>query len=103
LARGTKNLAEVETRQEKPMREGTKTDQATVKGKIVQFVWKLKNEGYQETTIREYTTELETLLRKGANLLDPRVLKKLLQTSLYKILQNETMQTLTMPLQKRLT
>jgi len=78
LARGTKNLAEVETRQEKPMREGTKTDQATVKGKIVQFVWKLKNEGYQETTIREYATELETLLRKGANLLDPESVKEVI-------------------------
>jgi integrase/predicted RNA-binding Zn-ribbon protein involved in translation (DUF1610 family) len=76
LDRRVGNLAISGTRQEEAQREGTALDLASQKGKIVEFAWKLKNEGRKPTTISEYITELQTLVRKGANLFDPESVKE---------------------------
>jgi len=64
-----KNLTEVETRIEKRAAGATATS-AEVKGKIVEFMWKLKREGYAEATISDYAYILETLAKRGADLYD---------------------------------
>ena len=81
LTRVSKNLTEVETRQETAQREGT-TQKAAIKGKIVEFMWKLKKQGYSEQTIRTYITLLKTLTSKGANILDPEEVKKIIATKI---------------------
>ena len=73
LTRGTKNLTEVETRQEKPMREGTKPDPATMKGLLVQYIFYLSKEGYAEDS--RYISCIRMLINAGANLLDPENVK----------------------------
>jgi len=75
LTEESKNLTET-TRREMAQREGTELDLASQKGKIVEFAWKFKNEGRKPTTISEYVTELQTLVRKGANLFDPESVKE---------------------------
>ena len=73
LTEGTKNLAKVETRKEKPMREGT-TLTADVKGLITQFMAWCEAQGYpQENKYHHY---LKRLVRLGADLLDPESVKK---------------------------
>jgi len=49
-----KNLAEVETRIEKWAAGATSTTNvsADLKGKIIEFLWHLKKEGYSEQTIK---------------------------------------------------
>jgi len=71
LARGA-NLATVEPRQEKPMREGT-ADAGTVKGLIVQYMSYLEREGY--TGSSAYPKLLKILIRQ-ANLHDPEDVKR---------------------------
>jgi len=73
LTRGTKNLTEVEARQEKPMREGT-TLTADVKGLIIQFMAWCEAQGYPQGN--KYHHYLRRLVRLGADLLDPESVKK---------------------------
>jgi len=73
LTRGTKNLTEVETRQEKAQREGTKPDLETVKGLLAQYAYWLEKEGYYENST--YPRLLQVLVKRGANLLDPESVK----------------------------
>ena len=80
LTEESKNLTEV-TRQETASREGT-TQTADAKGKIIEFMWILKKQGYSEQTIRSYVTLLNTLVAKGANILDPEDVKKAIATKL---------------------
>lgn len=73
------NLAETqETRQEYPTREGTTPDQATAKGKIVDFTWRMQKENYSQDTIIVYTESLKWLMKKGANLADSQNVKEVL-------------------------
>ena len=74
--KGVKNLVEVKSRIEKRAAGATKPDEADVKGKIVEFAFKLKKDGYKETTIESYITVLKTLARKGTNLFDPESVKE---------------------------
>jgi integrase len=66
------NLTAVETRQEKPPREGT-TPTADVKGLIAKYLAWLEKEGYNDKSC--YPMLLKTLA-KTANLLDPEDVKK---------------------------
>lgn len=66
------SLAISETRQEKPMREGT-ADAGTVKGLIVQYMSYLEREGY--TGSSAYPKLLKILIRQ-ANLHDPEDVKR---------------------------
>lgn len=80
MAEGTKNLAELESRTEKRAAGATttKSTKADIKGKIIEFAWKLKNEGYREATIKAYTCALVTLTNKGANILNPESVKEII-------------------------
>lgn len=75
LARGAKNLAAVETRQETASREGT-TQIGDVKGKIVQFLWYMEKENKSKRSIASYARYLNMLIKIGANLLDPESIKE---------------------------
>jgi len=48
------------------------------KGKIIDFAWKLKKDGYTDGTIRTYSQYLSLLLRAGANLIEPETVKEAL-------------------------
>ena len=70
-----KNLSKVETRKD-GLAGATTPDKATIKGRIVDFVWWLKKQGYRESTIRVAANNLTILHRRGANLLDPESVKE---------------------------
>jgi len=55
---------------------------ADIKGKIIEFAWKLKKQGYSESTIRAYVKVLKTLTNKGAHILDPESVKEIIATKL---------------------
>jgi len=76
-AKAAKNLVEVETRQKQPA-GGTEIDEASVKGKIVEFLWYMKKENYAESTIQRYVKEIERLAKRGANILDPESVKEVI-------------------------
>ena len=76
LAAQTKGLvilAEVETRKEKPMREGTTPDTEIIKGLITQYMAYLEKEGYYEKSA--YLKLMRRLARIGADLSDPENVK----------------------------
>jgi integrase len=76
-AKGTKNLVEVETRIQEKAAGATELSK-DVKGKIIEFMWKLKKNAYSETTISEYGYILQTLARRGANVFDPENVKEVI-------------------------
>jgi len=65
----------VESRIEKRAAGATKPDEATVKGKIVEYSWWMKKQGYAECTITTRTRLLRLLTKRGANLFDPESIK----------------------------
>lgn len=77
LAEGTKNLAEV-SREQKRAAGATKPSDAELQGKIVEFLWWMKKQGYKETTIMGKGKRLKRLVKLGANLLDPESVKEVL-------------------------
>jgi len=80
LTAESKNLTEVETRQEKPMREGT-TQPADIKGKIVEYLWHLKKKGLKEPTVKQYSNCMDRLLEFGVDILQPEEVKKFVATN----------------------
>lgn len=76
LARGAKNLSSA-TETKTVAGEESQAIQ-DIKGKIVELSWKLKKEGYKDTTIKSYNVILQSLARKGANLLDPESVKEII-------------------------
>jgi len=68
LTRGTKNLTEVETRQEKPMREGTTAD---IKGALAVYAAKQLTMGLKEKTVKARVSVLNLLINRGADLFKP--------------------------------
>jgi len=72
LTEGSKNLVKVETRTEKQAAGATS---AEVKGKIIEYAWNLKRNGYAESTITTYSHLLSLLVKRGANLNDPISIK----------------------------
>jgi integrase/DNA-directed RNA polymerase subunit RPC12/RpoP len=81
-AQGAKNLVKVKTRQEKAQREGTKKSKSEIKGKLLEYSWYLKKQGYancvngREGTIQKRTRLLKRLIKLEANLWDPESVKK---------------------------
>jgi integrase len=73
-AQGAKNLVKVKTRQ-KQAAGATKPDSATVKGKIVEYAWNLKRNGYAESTIISYSQILKLLTKRGADLYNQESVK----------------------------
>ena len=74
LAEGSKNLVEVESRFKKQAKRGA-TTQAEIKGKLIEYMWKLKGQGYAKSTIKTYTNVLSVLRKRGADLYDPESVK----------------------------
>jgi integrase len=69
----------VETRnQERAAGATEKQPEAEAKGKIVDFMWKLKKEGYSDVTISIYGYILKNLLKKGADLHNPENVKEII-------------------------
>ena len=75
-AKAAKNLVEVESRTEKQAAGATKLSQAEIKGKIIEYLWHLKKQGYAESTVKMRTRILEQLANEGANLLDSESVKQ---------------------------
>jgi integrase len=75
---GTKNLSQQRTRIKKRAAGATKLSKADVKGKLVDFLWWMKKQGYKKSTIEGRVKFLRTLVNRGANLLDPESIKETL-------------------------
>ena len=71
-AEGSRNLATVQI----PEKEGQREATAEVKGKIVEFVFWMKKNGYAENTITRRDRILNMLVKKGADLFDPESVKE---------------------------
>ncbi|MBC7130546.1 hypothetical protein H5T51_04925, partial [Candidatus Bathyarchaeota archaeon] len=56
----------------------TATDKADVKGKIVEFGWWMKKQGFSEHTIKNYMEMLKLLANSGAKLQEPESVKETL-------------------------
>jgi integrase len=67
----TKNLA-AERQETEVLRRNEISD---VKGKIIQYAWWMKKEGYAEATIRGRSKLLSILAKRGTNLYDPESVK----------------------------
>ena len=50
-------------------------EQTETKGKIVGYIWHLQKQGRTKDTCYNYMHKLETMLKEGANLLDPEAVK----------------------------
>jgi len=70
-----KNLAKVESRTENWAAGATEISDATVKGKIVEYAWYLKREGYAPSTIKTRTQSIQLVARLGADLFNPESVK----------------------------
>jgi len=64
--------------QEKAGAGATKPDQTDIKGKLVDYSWWLKKNGYAESTIITNTKILKTLVKRGASLLDSESIKEVI-------------------------
>jgi len=74
-------LVKAESRTEKRAAGATTpTDEATLKGKIIEFAFWMQKQGYKESTINGRIMRLQTLMKRGADLLDPESFKKTLAT-----------------------
>ena len=76
--KGTRKImVEVES-QQSAMRGATKLSNAEIKGKIVEYSWFMKQEGYRPAAIKSYTSSIEKLVRKGAHLMDPQQVRRVI-------------------------
>jgi integrase len=83
LAAQTKGLvilAEVETRKERPLRDGSRD----LPGTLVDFAWKMKKRGLAEETIKHRVYRLNVLIKKGADLQNPDSVETVLATEPWK-------------------
>jgi integrase len=77
---GAKNLAKVESRLKKWAAGATETksNEAEIKGKLVEFLWWMRKQGYAESTILSRGSRLRRLVKLGANLYDPESVKEVI-------------------------
>lgn len=78
--RQVQSLATVETRNEKPLRDGTHD----LPGTLVDFAWRMKKRGLAEETIKHRIYRLGVLIRKGADLQNPDSVETVLATEPWK-------------------
>jgi len=76
--KGLAILAAVDPQRESPTREGTATSSTGLQGKIVEFLWWMKKQGYAESTIEGRARVIKVLMQRGANLLDPESVKDII-------------------------
>jgi hypothetical protein len=82
-AHGKKVLAvEVEGAEEKSGLNAGATEQTTqqadVKGKIIEYCFHMQKQGYSEATVRLHRTALKVLVERGSNLFAPESVKEVL-------------------------
>ncbi len=70
-----KNLSQQRTR-EKRAAGATKLSEADIKGKLVEFAWWMKKQGYAESSIESRGWIMKSLVNHGANLYDPESVKE---------------------------
>ena len=69
----------METRTEKRLAGATTIrDEVDLKGKIINYLWWMKKQGYAEDTINLNSELLTVLLKRGANLYDPESVKEVI-------------------------
>ena len=68
-------MVKVETQIEKQAVGATKLSDAEIKGKIVEYSWNLKRDGYAESTITTYSYILQFLAKRSRNLNNPDSVK----------------------------
>jgi integrase len=90
LTGDSKNLAET-TRQEQAQRESSKPDQATLRGKVIEFAWYMKKQGRKPTSINTYTRYLNDLLTNGVDIQDPEAVKDFLARAPWKDASKHTL------------
>ena len=73
--KAAKNLVKVETQIEKQAVGATKLSDAEIKGKIIEYSWNLKRDGYAESTITTYSYILQFLAKRSRNLNNPDSVK----------------------------
>ena len=56
----------------------TKLSEADVKGKLLEFAWRMKKQGYANETIRCYTSALKVLVERGADINSPESVKEVI-------------------------
>lgn len=78
LAEESKNLAIVETRNEKA---AGATSTPPVSTQILDYAWQMKKQRLAESTIKHRVYRLKHLVRKGANLMDPDSVLSVLATN----------------------
>jgi len=76
LAEGAKNLVAVEKTEKKTAGEKIIKTDAEIKGKLIEYLWYLKKQGYRKSTIEAKVQRLERLFKLGANLFDPESVKE---------------------------
>ena len=74
LTEGTKNLTTVETRTKNRLAGATEE----TNGKIIEYLWFLKKQGYRKSTIQSKVQRIERLVKMGANLFDPENVKEII-------------------------
>ena len=80
LTDGTKNLTEVETRTKNRLAGATED----TKGKIIEYLWYLKKQGFRKSTIESKVQRIERLVKIGANLFDPESVKETIANDQWK-------------------
>jgi len=83
LTEGSKNLAAVDTTRQSQQNQvagATTLDEATIKGKLVEFAFFLKKEGYRPSTIKGKLENVKCLISYGAGpyLLNPEKVKEII-------------------------
>jgi integrase len=76
LTEESKNLATVETQNSEKAAEATTSDQATIKGKLVELAFWMNKEGFREATIKGRTAIIRRLANLGADLWNPETVKE---------------------------
>lgn len=77
VPKGTKNLTGVEP-QQKAMRGATTFSTAEIKGKLLQFGVFMEINAYKPAAVESYTDRIGRLITKGANLMDPEQVKRII-------------------------
>jgi hypothetical protein len=58
--------------------ETSQSQTTDIRGKLVEFAWWMKKQGYAESTIMRRVKALEVLCKRGANLYDPESVKEVI-------------------------
>jgi len=77
-AKAVEALRELEEVRKRAAGATKKLAKAEIKGKVIEFLWYLKKQGYAESTIESYVRIIKTLQKRGADLYDPESVKKVI-------------------------